>query len=86
MTLWCIDRAWCDHLAYAADLREGIHLTALGGHDPLRRFTTEVDDSGRSMNRSIGAVLEALDTLSFSDGEIVLPEAVLRPVVHGPTW
>jgi preprotein translocase subunit SecA len=85
VTLWCIDRAWCDHLAYAADVREGIHLTALGGHDPLTRFTTDVTMRFRQIDDQIdSAVLEALGTLSFSDGEIVMPEAVLR----GPssTW
>ena len=40
--LFQIDRAWRDHLALAADLREGIHLVSLGGQDPLTRFTTEM--------------------------------------------
>ena len=42
VTLFQIDRAWRDHLALAADLREGIHLVSLGGQDPLTRFTTEI--------------------------------------------
>ena len=50
---WCmlfqIDRAWRDHLALAADLREGIHLVSLGGQDPLTRFTTEIAAAFRSM-------------------------------------
>jgi preprotein translocase subunit SecA len=85
VTLWCIDRAWCDHLAYAADLREGIHLTALGGQDPLTRFTTDLTVRFRQIDPDIdAAVLESLDTLSFKDGDIVLPEAILK----GPssTW
>ena len=41
VTLACIDRAWQDHLALCADLREGIHLVRLGGQDPLTRFTSE---------------------------------------------
>ena len=40
--LFQIDRAWRDHLALAADLREGIHLVSLGGQDPLTRFTAEI--------------------------------------------
>ena len=40
--LFQIDRAWREHLALAADLREGIHLVGLGGQDPLTRFTTEL--------------------------------------------
>ncbi len=39
--LFHIDRAWRDHLAFCADLREGIHLVRLGGQDPLARFTQE---------------------------------------------
>ncbi len=30
ISLACLDRAWSEHLARAADLREGIHLRALG--------------------------------------------------------
>ncbi len=41
-TLHHIDRAWADHLALVADVREGIHLVALGGRDPLRHFTAEI--------------------------------------------
>lgn len=43
VTLFQIDRAWCDHLARCADLREGIHLVRFAGQDPLTRFTTGVD-------------------------------------------
>jgi preprotein translocase subunit SecA len=85
VTLWCIDRAWCDHLAYAADLREGIHLTALGGHDPLTRFTTDLTARFRQIDEQIdAAVLETLATISLADGQIALPDDVLK----GPssTW
>ena len=41
VTLACIDRAWRDHLALCADVREGIHLVRLGGQDPLTVFTSE---------------------------------------------
>ena len=40
ITLWHLDRAWADHLSYLADLREGIHLRALGhGLNPLTNST-----------------------------------------------
>ena len=45
ITLGCIDRAWRDHLALCADLREGIHLVRLGGQDPLPRFTSDAIQS-----------------------------------------
>jgi preprotein translocase subunit SecA len=42
ITLWHLDRAWADHLTYLADLREGIHLRALGhGLNPLGEFHKE---------------------------------------------
>jgi preprotein translocase subunit SecA len=38
ISLFHIDRAWADHLAAIADIREGIYLTRLGGRDPLHEF------------------------------------------------
>jgi preprotein translocase subunit SecA len=48
-----IDRAWRDHLALAADLREGIHLVALGGRDPLAHFRTELTHAFRRVEEII---------------------------------
>jgi preprotein translocase subunit SecA len=36
--LYHLDRAWADHLAYLADIRESIHLRALGRQNPLDEF------------------------------------------------
>ena len=33
-----LDRAWADHLALLADVREGVHLRALGRQDPLDEY------------------------------------------------
>jgi preprotein translocase subunit SecA len=42
ITLWHLDRAWADHVSFLADLREGIHLRALGrGLNPLDEFHKE---------------------------------------------
>jgi preprotein translocase subunit SecA len=42
ITLWHLDRGWADHLGFLADLREGIHLRALGhGLNPLDEFHKE---------------------------------------------
>ena len=73
VTLFQIDRAWRDHLALAADLREGIHLVSLGGQDPLTRFTTEIRLAFRGMEDAIdGAVLDALTVVRVSGGRIDL--------------
>jgi preprotein translocase subunit SecA len=83
--LFQIDRAWRDHLALAADLREGIHLVSLGGQDPLTRFTTDIKLAFRGMAQTIdSAVLDALSVVRVSGGRIDLDELGIR----GPssTW
>jgi preprotein translocase subunit SecA len=73
VTLFQIDRAWRDHLAFAADLREGIHLASLGGQDPLTRFTTEIGLAFRRMEDTIdGAVLDVLTAVRVIRGRIDL--------------
>jgi preprotein translocase subunit SecA len=83
--LFQIDRAWRDHLALAADLREGIHLVALGGQDPLTRFTTDIKLAFRGLEDAIdSAVLDALAAVRVSGGRIDLEGLGIR----GPssTW
>jgi preprotein translocase subunit SecA len=83
--LFQIDRAWRDHLALAADVREGIHLVSLGGQDPLTRFTTEIKLAFRGMENAIDtAVLDALSGVRVSGGRIDLEGMGIR----GPssTW
>ena len=59
VTISCIDRAWRDHLALAADLREGIHLVSLGGKDPLTEFTLQMDQAFQQLEPAIDeAVLD----------------------------
>jgi preprotein translocase subunit SecA len=42
IVLFHLDRAWAEHLAFLADLREGIHLRALArGTAPLNEFNAE---------------------------------------------
>jgi preprotein translocase subunit SecA len=83
--LYQIDRAWREHLALAADLREGIHLVGLGGQDPLTRFTTEITVAfGRLESTIEAAVLDVLDHLPVHDGRVDLEALGIR----GPssTW
>ena len=61
VTLFCIDRAWRDHLAFCADVREGIHLVRLGGRDPLTQFTSQAIAAFSQIDDAIDeAVLAAL--------------------------
>jgi preprotein translocase subunit SecA len=83
--LFLVDRAWREHLALAADLREGIHLVGLGGQDPLTRFTTELTVAYHGMEDAImAATLDALDQIRTNDGQVDLERLGIR----GPssTW
>jgi preprotein translocase subunit SecA len=83
--LFQIDRAWRDHLALAADLREGIHLVGLGGRDPLTHFTTEITVAFRGMDTAIdAAVLDVLKQVRVRGREVDLEGLAIR----GPssTW
>ena len=50
--LFHLDRAWAEHLAFLADLREGIHLRALA------RGTVPLNEFNREAIRAFGALLE----------------------------
>ena len=65
ITLWHLDRAWADHLSYLADLREGIHLRALGrGLNPLDEFHKEAV-------RAFSGLLAAVEERSVESFETV---------------
>jgi preprotein translocase subunit SecA len=85
VTLHHIDRAWRDHLSLVADVREGIHLVALGGADPLTRFTTDVTTAFHTLDDTIDQrVLDELSRVRVSGGLIDLSGVAIT----GPsaTW
>ena len=85
VTLHEIDRAWRDHLAQIADLREGIHLVSLGGRDPLTHFTQEAIASFSRIDAAINAAVDnALEKVRVSGGQIDLNALEIK----GPssTW
>jgi preprotein translocase subunit SecA len=55
IVLYHLDRRWADHLGALADIREGIHLRALGRGDPLTEFHKE---SIKLFNRFFDQVTE----------------------------
>ena len=84
-TLHHIDRAWADHLALVADVREGIHLVALGGRDPLRHFTAEITMAFATLEHRIEqAVRSDLERALRTDSGFDVNEGRLK----GPssTW
>jgi preprotein translocase subunit SecA len=85
VTLACIDRAWRDHLALCADLREGIHLVRLGGKDPLTHFTSEAIRAFTQIDDAIDdAVLAALATVRVAGGELDLTGTGMK--APSSTW
>jgi preprotein translocase subunit SecA len=85
VTLACIDRAWRDHLARCADLREGIHLVRLGGQDPLTTFTSEAIRAFSQIDDAIDeAVLAALATVRVVGGDVDLSGTGMK--APSSTW
>jgi preprotein translocase subunit SecA len=85
VTLFCIDRAWRDHLAFCADVREGIHLVRLGGRDPLTQFTSQAITAFSQIDDAIDeAVLAALALVQIAGSALDLTATGLK----GPsaTW
>jgi preprotein translocase subunit SecA len=80
--LYHLDRRWAEHLAFLADLREGIHLNVLAGKDPLSEF-----------NRAAGPAFQAyLDDVhdrsasTFSDATITADGLDMEAAdMHRPT-
>lgn len=63
--LYHLDRGWADHLAYLADIRESIHLRALGRQNPLDEFHRMALDAFASL--AADAIEAAQQTLETSD-------------------
>jgi preprotein translocase subunit SecA len=85
VTLNEIDRAWRDHLSLIADVREGIHLVALGGQDPFAQFTRDVTMAFHRLQETVEErILAALDSVRADGSELDLSRLRLK----GPsaTW
>ena len=83
--LFHIDKAWADHLAWLADLREGIHLVSLGRKEPLHEFQKAATDSFLELEgRICGSIEESLQSLISREGPVDLEAEGLK----GPssTW
>ena len=63
--LYHLDRGWADHLAYLADIRESIHLRALGWQNPLDEFHRMAVDAFASL--AADAIEAAQQTFETAD-------------------
>lgn len=68
--LYHLDRAWADHLAFLSDIRESIHLRALGRQNPLDEFhRMAVDAFGSLAADAIEAAQQTFDTAPAIEDE-----------------
>jgi preprotein translocase subunit SecA len=68
--LYHLDRGWADHLAYLADIRESIHLRALGRQNPLDEFHRMAVDAFASLAAdAIEAAQQTFDTAASIEYE-----------------
>ena len=68
--LYHLDRGWADHQAYLADIRESIHLRALGRQNPLDEFhRLAVDAFGSLASNAVEAAQQTFETADLVDGD-----------------
>ncbi len=69
--LFHLDRGWTDHLAYLADIRESIHLRALGRQNPLDEFHRMAVDAFASLAAdAIEAAQQTFETAPSIEDEL----------------
>ena len=85
IVLYHLDECWSDHLAYLADLREGIHLRVLGRQNPLDEFHKEaVRAYGNLMDEVARRSVATFEEATITEAGLDLAEAGLkRPTA---TW
>jgi preprotein translocase subunit SecA len=83
--LYTVDRAWADQLAYLGDLREGIHLRALGREDPLDEFhRAAIKAFAPLFDDALDRAIELAASADITDGTIDLPSIGVRK--PSSTW
>src|SRR5699024_4433502 len=86
--LWHLDRGWARHLEEMNDVRESIHLRALGRENPLDEFHRIAIDHFRDL--ASDAVRESESTFAeveFTPTGVDLDaNGMARRPRRGPTW
>lgn len=80
-----LDDLWCDHLAMLQETRDGIHLRALGGQNPLDEFHRI---ALVAFDGFFERVYQAVDRLLFATGELDAQAAAAAARLRRPsaTW
>lgn len=83
--LFHLDRGWADHLAYLDDVRESIHLRALGRQNPLDEYhRIAIEAFENFIERAESRAEEAFNKLDLSTG---LPDLDLAGMARpSTTW
>lgn len=85
ITLFHMDRAWSEFLAWFRDTRDSIHLVAAGGRKPLNEFQKMAAESFGELDRTIDQrILKTLEALAGGDGDLDLAAAGVRS--PSSTW
>lgn len=58
--LYAINRCWADYLEYTSALREGIHLSAIGGKDPYEEYNIACENYFENAEEQIAEKMSAL--------------------------
>jgi preprotein translocase subunit SecA len=89
IALYHLDRLWVEHLAELSEVREGVHLRALGKLDPLDEFhRAAVPAFQKVLLETESRTIETFEETDFSDGwepdnaKIVRPSATWTYLVH----
>ncbi|WP_250035330.1 accessory Sec system translocase SecA2 [Paractinoplanes maris] len=89
IALFHLDRLWVEHLAELSEVREGVHLRALGKLDPLDEFHRAAVPAFQKVLLEIEKrTIETFEETDFSDGwepdraKIVRPSATWTYLVH----
>jgi preprotein translocase subunit SecA len=80
-----IDRTWSEHLAFAADVREGIHLLSVMRLDPLAHFQRKIIEAWDERRRELDeAIVETFERVNVGPGGIDLEDEGLQAPTS--TW
>ena len=89
IALYHLDRLWAEHLAYLNDVREGVHLRALGRLDPLDEFHRAAVPAFNDLmpeieERTLATFLETevTDDWQPDESQLARPSATWTYLVH----
>src|SRR4051794_10121542 len=89
IALYHLDRLWAEHLAELSEVREGVHLRALGKLDPLDEFHRAAVPAFQKLFTEIEArTIETFEEVDLTDGwqpdsaRLVRPSATWTYLVH----